>query len=230
MTSSPHLEYEINNDPEAAYLMIKLKSLEKAFIKISNLNLKDASVEVGKSVISDSLDLHLNFHLTSNLSIHEITAPKLPGSVYLIPDILGSVEYHSLDETSGIITQIFSFLACSENVQLRVMSSPDIKQFSLGDSFFLHLLGKGDLWLNYYGNIQEISVQGNYLINLSYVVAFQDTLNYEIQQVEGLSLGGLQIGTVGEHNLFCNFQGTGKIWIQSRHRYALLIFFAPFVN
>ena len=56
MTSSSHLEYEINNDPEAAYLMIKLKSLEKAFIKISNLNLKDASGSV--SLLRTSIYTH----------------------------------------------------------------------------------------------------------------------------------------------------------------------------
>lgn len=230
MTSYKPLEYEINNDPDAAHLMIRLRSLEKAFVKISALTLKDASIQIGKSVITDSLDLHLNFSLTSNLSINEIIAPKLPGSVYLIPDVLGSIQHHTLDKKKGIITQIFSFLACSENIQLMVMSSPDIKPFSERDSFFLHLLGNGDLWFNYYGNIQAISVKGNYLINLSYLVAFEDTLNYEVKAVEGLSISGLHIGTVGEHNLFCHFQGAGKIWIQSRHRYALLNFFAPFIH
>ncbi len=230
MTSHQPVEYHINNDPDAAYLMINLKSLEKVFVKISALTVKDASLEIGKSVITDYLDLQMNFSLTSNLSIHEITAPKLPGSVHLLPDVLGTIQHHYLDGNTGIITQIFSFLACGEQVQLRVISSPDIKPISERDSFFLHLLGSGDLWLNYYGNIQEIPVKGNYLINLSYLVAFEDTLNYEIKQIDGLSVSGVHIGTVGEHNLFCHFQGTGKIWIQSRHRYALLNFFAPFIH
>ncbi|MDJ0579899.1 TIGR00266 family protein [Crocosphaera sp.] len=230
MSTNQHLEYQINNDPDSAYLMIKLKSSDKAFVKISALNIRDASIQIGKAVMNDSLDLNLNFSLTSNLTIHEITAPKLPGSVYLIPDVLGSIQHHYLDGESGIITQIFSFLACSEKVQLRVISSPNIKPISERDSFFLHLLGTGDLWLNYYGNIQEISVKGNYIINLSYLVAFEDTLNYEIKQLQNLSVSGVHIGTVGEHNLFCHFKGIGKIWIQSRHRYALLNFFAPFIH
>ncbi len=227
MTSYQPLEYQIENNPEAAYLMIKLKSLEKVFVKISSLSIKDASIEIGKSI---SLDSYLNFSLTSNLSIHEITAPKFPGSIYLMPDVLGTIEHYHLKGKIGMITQIFSFLACSANIQLRVMSSPNIKQISERDSFFLHLLGTGDLWLNCYGNIQGVSVKGNYIINLSYVVAFEDTLNYELKQLKDLSISGLHIGTVGEHNLFCHFQGSGKIWIQSRHRYALLNFFAPFIH
>ncbi len=230
MSSYRPLEYHIENSPEAAYLMINLKFLDKVFVKIANLTVKDASLEIGKAIITDSVDLSLNFSLTSNLSIHEIIAPRFPGSLYLIPDVIGTIQHYSLTKKVGIITQIFSFLACSENVQLRVMSSPLIKEISERDSFFLHLLGSGDLWLNYYGNLQEISVKGNYMINLIYVVAFEDTLTYEIKQVNELSISGLHIGTVGEHNLFCHFQGKGKIWIQSRHRYALLNFFAPYIH
>lgn len=230
MGSYQPLEYKIENHPEAAYLMISLKSLERVYVEISNLTVKDASLEIGKSITTDSLDLSLNYSLTSNLSIHEITAPKVPGSLYLIPDVLGTIKHYSLADKVGIITQIFSFLACSENVQLRVRSSPLIKEISERDSFFLHLLGSGDLWLNFYGNLQEISVKGNYMINLSYVVAFEDTLTYEIKQIDKLSIPGLHIGTVGEHNLFCHFQGKGKIWIQSRHRYALLNFSAPYIH
>ncbi len=230
MTSYRPLDHQIENNAEAAYLMIHLKSLEKVFVKTSSLSIKDASIEIGKLIATDYLSLDSNSTLASNLSINEIIAPKLPGSIYLIPDVLGSIKHYSLKEKIGVIAQDFSFLACSENVQLRVMLSPIIKQMSEEDSCFLHLSGIGDLWLSYYGNIQEIPVTGNYWINLNYLVAFEDTLNYKIKQVEGLSLSGLHIGSVGENNLFCHFQGSGKIWIQSRHRYALLNFFAPFIH
>ncbi|EAZ91453.1 TIGR00266 family protein [Crocosphaera chwakensis] len=229
MTSYRPLEYQIENNAEAAYLMIHLKSLEKVFVKTSSLSIQDTSIEMGKSITSDSLSLDYNLTLGSHLSINEVIAPKLPGSIYLIPDIFGSIKHYSFKENTGIIAQYFSFLACSENVQLKIILSPIIKQISEEDSFFFHLSGIGDLWLNYYGNIQEISVQGDYWINLNYLVAFEDTLNYEIKELEGLSLSGLQIGSVKENNLFCHFQGNGRIWIQSRHRYALLNFFAPFI-
>ncbi|ACB49682.1 hypothetical protein cce_0331 [Crocosphaera subtropica ATCC 51142] len=224
------LDYHIDNNPEAASLTINLKSLDKVFVKSASLTLKDDSIKIGKEITTHSLGLDLHFSLDANLTINEVTAPKLPGSIYLIPDVLGSIQHYALQQKVGIIMQIFSFLACSKNVQLRVMSSPVIKQISEKDSFFLHLGGMGDLWLNYCGNIQEISVDKNYIINLGYLVAFEDTLTYEIKPIEGLSVSGLHIGTVGENNLFCHFQGNGKIWIQSRHRYALLNFFAPFIH
>ncbi len=230
MTPYRPLDYEIDNNPEASYLIIHLKSLEKVFVKTSSLGIKDNSVNIGKAITTNSLQSDLNFSLAYNLSINEVNTPKLPGSICLIPDILGAIQHYTVTEDIGLITQIFSFLACSDNVRLRVMSSPLIKPISERDSFFLHLSGSGDLWLNFYGNIQEVSVKGNYRINLSYLVAFEDTLNYEIKQVNGLSLSGLHTGNVGEHNLFCHFQGTGKIWIQSRHRYALLNFFAPYIH
>lgn len=230
MVSDRSIDYQIENNPEAAYLIIHLKSLEKVFVKTSSLSIQESSIQIGKALTTNSLLLDYNLTLDSNLSINEVTAPKLPGSIYLMPDVPGSIKHYSLKGEIGIISQFFSFLACSENVQLKVMSSPIIRQISEEDSLFLYLSGIGDLWLNYYGNIQEISVKGNYWINLNYLVAFEDTLNYKIKQLEGLSLSGLHIGSVGENNLFCHFQGNGKIWIQSRHRYALLNFFAPFIH
>ncbi|WP_107667219.1 TIGR00266 family protein [Cyanothece sp. BG0011] len=230
MNSYQPLDYIIENNPDSGYLVINLKPSQKVFVKESSLSIKDYSIEIGQSITTQGSQLDVNVSLSANLSINEVIAPKLPGSIYLIPDVLGSVKHYALKGKVGIITKIFSFLACSENIQLRLMSSPIIKQVSEQDSFFLYLAGIGDLWLNYYGNIQEISVAGNYLINLSYLVAFEDTLNYEIKELKGLSLSGLHIGSIGEHNLFCHFQGKGKIWIQSRHRYALLNFFAPFIH
>ncbi|MGK7941858.1 MAG: TIGR00266 family protein [Crocosphaera sp.] len=230
MSGHQKIEYTIRYNPEAAYLTLNLRPLDKLFIKRSALRAKDDTIAIGRTILPNSPDFEPNFSLTSNLTINEIDAPKLPGSVYLFPNILGTIQHYSLNSDVGIISQIFSFLACSENIQFRIISSPLIKQISEQDSFFVHLLGTGELWLSFYGNSQEIAVKNHYMINLSYLVAFEDTLNYEIQQIDNLSAPGLHTGTVGEHNLFCHFQGTGKIWIQSRHRYAFLNFFSPFIH
>ncbi len=230
MESSSAINYQIKNSPEAACLIFNLQPLQKVFVKTSTLTAKDSSLEIGEIISTNSSDVDTNFSIDSNLNINEIKAPKLPGSLYLFPDILGAIKHCPLNSQAGIIAQIFSFLACSENIQLQIISFPIIKQISERDSFFLYLLGNGDLWLSFYGNLQEISVKGNYLINISYLVAFEDTLTYEIKQIEGLSVSGLHTGTVGDNNLFCHFQGTGKLWIQSRHRYAFLNFFAPFIH
>ncbi len=230
MSGHQKINYTIQQNPEAACLIINLKPLDKLFVKRSTLTAKDDTIEIGRTITPNFPDFELNFSLASNLTINEINAPKLPGSVYLFPNILGTIQHYSLNSEVGLISQIFSFLACSENIQFRIMSSSFIKQISEQDSFFVHLLGTGELWLNFYGNSQEILVKDHYIINLSYLVAFEDTLSYEIKQIDNLSAPGLHTGTIGENNLFCHFQGTGKIWIQSRHRYAFLNFFAPFIH
>ncbi|MDJ0509452.1 MAG: TIGR00266 family protein [Crocosphaera sp.] len=230
MSGHKKIDYTIQKNPEAAFLTINLRPLDKLFVKTSTLTAKDDTIEIGRTITPGLPNFDLNFSLDSNLTINEVQAPKLPGSVYLFPNILGTIQHYSLSSEVGIISQIFSFLACSENIQFRMMSSPLIKQISEQDSFFVHLLGTGELWLSFYGNSQEISVNNDYIINLSYLVAFEDTLNYEIKQIDSLSAPGLHTGSVGEHNLFCHFKGIGKIWIQSRHRYAFLNFFAPFIH
>lgn len=224
------IDYTIQDNPEAAHLTINLRPFDRLFVKTSTLTAKDNTIEIGRTITPNFPDFESNFSLASNLTINELKAPKLPSSVCLFPNILGTIQHYSLNSEVGIITQIFSFLACSGNIQLKILSSPLIKTISEQDSFFVHLFGQGELWLSFYGNSQEISVKDNYMINLSYLVAFEDTLNYEIKQIDSLSAPGLHTGSVGENNLFCHFQGTGKIWIQSRHRYSFLNFFAPFIH
>ncbi|MGB5593729.1 MAG: AIM24 family protein [Crocosphaera sp.] len=130
MESSSAINYQIENSPEAACLIVNLQPLQKVFVKTSTLTAKDSSLEIAEIISANSSDMDSNFSIDYNLTINEIKAPKLPGSLYLFPDILGAIKHCSLNSQAGIITQIFSFLACSENIQLRIISSPIISFFS----------------------------------------------------------------------------------------------------
>ncbi|MEA5533176.1 TIGR00266 family protein [Crocosphaera sp. XPORK-15E] len=230
MVKSQGINYQIENTPEAAVLILQLKPEQNIFIRTATLAARDASIEIGKGIPTDDLSITPGFSSHSYLSINEVQALKIPGSIYLSPDILGDIKHYQVTPEKGIIIQIFAFLACSHNVQLRLLASSMIKQFSERDSFFFHLVGIGELWASFYGNIQEILVEDNYLIQVSYLVAFEDTLNYEIKSIEGLDAPGIHSGNLGNYNIFFHFQGQGKLWIQSRYRYAFLDFFAPFIH
>ncbi|MEA5511523.1 TIGR00266 family protein [Crocosphaera sp. UHCC 0190] len=230
MVESQGINYQIEHTPEAAVLILNLKPEQTIFIRTATLAARDVSIQIGKIIPTDDLRMTEGFSSHSYLSINEVQAVKIPGSLYLCPDILGDIKYYQITPERGIIIQIFSFLACGNNVQLRLLASSMIKQFSQRDSFFFHLVGIGELWASFYGNIQEILVEDNYLIQVSYLVAFEDTLSYEIKSLKGLDSQGLHSGNLGNYNMFFHFQGRGKLWIQSRYRYAFLDFFAPFIH
>nr|WP_281169268.1 AIM24 family protein [Stanieria cyanosphaera] len=90
----------------------------------------------------------------------------------------------------------------------------------MGESLFLlKAIGQGDFWFSSYGGIIEIPVVGSYIVDTSYIVAFEDTLNYKVELIGGLSFNNLKTGILG---------GQGRLWIQSRNLYPLLNFLNAF--
>ncbi|MFW6358531.1 MAG: AIM24 family protein, partial [Chroococcales cyanobacterium] len=61
-----------------------------------------------------------------------------------------------------------------------------------------------------------------------YIVAFEDSLTYNVEMIGGLSFKSLKTGILGGEGLVCRFRGQGRLWIQSRNIYGLLNFLYPF--
>ena len=63
----------------------------------------------------------------------------------------------------------------------------------------------------------EIDVNDGFIVDTGYVVAFENTLNYQITTVPGLSIGSkVKTFLFGGEGLVCKFSGQGKVWIQTR--------------
>ncbi len=87
-----------------------------------------------------------------------------------------------------------------------------MKGFFSGESMFLiRCSGDGDLWFNTYGAIIPIDVSGDYLVDTSYVVAFTEGLQYQVQ-----SVGGMKSFLFSGEGLVCRFSGKGRLWVQTR--------------
>jgi len=61
-----------------------------------------------------------------------------------------------------------------------------------------------------------------------YIVAFEDSLDYNVELIGGLSFKNLRTGIFGGEGLVCRFQGQGRVWIQSRKLSQLINFLNPF--
>ncbi|PSN17374.1 TIGR00266 family protein, partial [filamentous cyanobacterium CCP5] len=144
-------------------------------------------------------------------------SPALPGDVC-----------HYVLNGRGIMVQSGGFVAADPAVQIDTQFQ-GLKGFFSGESLFLlRLTGSGDLWFSSYGGIQAIDVKDEYVVDTGYVVAFEDTLNYSVEMISGLSFRGLRRGIFGGEGLVCRFRGQGRLWIQSRSLYPLLNFLNPF--
>jgi uncharacterized protein (TIGR00266 family) len=82
--------------------------------------------------------------------------------------------------------------------------------------------GTGDVWFNAYGNIVEVDVDGEYVVDTGHIVAFEPGLNFKVARV-----GGLKSTLLSGEGFVARFKGKGKLYIQSRTVSSLLGWITP---
>jgi uncharacterized protein (TIGR00266 family) len=88
--------------------------------------------------------------------------------------------------------------------------------------FVLKCSGEGTLFFHAYGDIQCVDVDGEYVIDNGYAVAWEPSLQYTLTRARKIRsfLFGDQ--------LLLRFSGRGRVWVQSRSPQSLANFVHPF--
>lgn len=144
------------------------------------------------------------------------------GEVTFAPTLSGAIHHRRL-QGEHLIVQPGSFLASTGDVDARVKWGGLKSIFAKEGAFLLDVSGSGDLFFNSYGGIQEISLNGTYVVDTGHMVAFEPSLNYRIRAAGGGLMGLVASG----EGLICEFSGQGKVWIQSRNLSALVGWITP---
>ena len=98
------------------------------------------------------------------------------------------------------------------------------KSFFGGEGLFmLKCSGQGDMWMSSYGAIHEITVENTYVVDTAHIVAFDETLTFNVR-----SVGGMKSLFFSSEGLVCEFSGRGRLWIQTRNAPAIASFLHPF--
>ena len=107
-----------------------------------------------------------------------------------------------------------SYVASAPSVDMDIQWQGLGKTFFSGESMFLiRLSGQGPVILNSFGAIYPIEVNGDYIVDTGHIVAFEETLNYEISKAGGSWLSSI----LGGEGLVCKFRGQGTVWCQSHN-------------
>lgn len=217
------IPFQIDHSPAYASLHLKLRANETVLVEAGAMAAMDACIQM-KSKVKGGLMQGIGRMLGGeSLFISEFTAVGQPGELILSPGIPGDVQYYPLDGSCSLLVQSSGFVAASPTVEVDTKFQ-GFKGFFSGESLFLlKVNGTGDFWFSSYGAILEIPVDGDYVVDTGYIVAFEDTLNYKVEMLGGLSFRGLRTGILGGDGLVCRFTGKGKLWVQSRQLY-------PFIN
>ena len=137
----------------------------------------------------------------------------------LAPGSAGDVV--SYDLNGELLLEKGAYLASTTGVQVDARFDGLKGLFNEG-LFVLRCTGEGQLFFTAYGDIQEVEVDGEYVVDNGYAVAWEPSLNYRLTKARRIRsfLFGDQ--------LLLRFSGRGKVWVQSRSARSMANWVHPF--
>jgi uncharacterized protein (TIGR00266 family) len=149
-----------------------------------------------------------------NLFLNHYKSYKDGSPLYLAPNLSGDIIHKKLGaECPTLIVQGSSFLAHGPDIDMDMSWQGAKNLFSREGLFWLKFTGTGDLLLNAFGAIYPVEVTGEHIVDTGHIVAFEDTLDFNLSKVGKSWIGSF----AGGEGLVCRFKGTGTVWCQSHN-------------
>lgn len=142
--------------------------------------------------------------------------------LWLAPTFSGTVVHKRL-ENQTLLLSAGAFLGMAGDLDLRLRWGGLRALLAREGLFFLELSGTGDLFYGSYGGTYDVDVDGTFVVDNGHLVAFDPALNFSIRSPGGGGLGFLASG----EGLVMEFQGRGKVTLQSRNVAALVHWLSP---
>lgn len=139
------------------------------------------------------------------------------GWVRLASPMGGAIKQLSLREGAKWKIAPRSFIAHSGPIDMKMTWGSLRAVFSREGVVFLDAGGEGEIWIAGYGAIDEVEVNGSYVIDSGHLVAFESKLAHEVRHASG-HIGDTAIPGEG---LVLELTGTGRALVQTRNIGAL---------
>ncbi|NUP04547.1 MAG: TIGR00266 family protein [Polyangiaceae bacterium] len=139
------------------------------------------------------------------------------GWVWLAPALSGSMRHIPL-QGQTLVLSAGAFVACAGEVDLKLRWGGLRAILAKEGAFFLEASGHGDLWITSYGAIDEVWVNGTYVVDNGHLVGFDANLQFKVKSPGGGVMGFVASG----EGLVCEFTGQGRVLIQSRNTTSLV--------
>lgn len=124
------------------------------------------------------------------------------------------------------VVQAGSFVAAEDDVNLD-LGWQGFKSLLSGESmFWLSLSGTGKAVLNSFGAIYEVDVDGEYIVDTSHIVAFEESLQFTLSKAGSSWISSF----FGGEGITCKFKGRGKLYCQSHNLKAFGYSLRPFLK
>lgn len=146
-----------------------------------------------------------------------------PGSVWIAPSMSGEVTYRRINPGDKLILSSGAYLASVGDIDVKMKFGGLKSMLAKEGAFMLEISGNGDLWFNSYGGTTAVDVNGPFMIDNGHLVGYEGQLTMNIRSAGGGALGFL----AGGEGLVCEFNGQGRVYLQSRNLNSLVGWLTP---
>ncbi len=203
------MNYEIACQPSFSLLEVNLEPGEQIVTEAGAMAWMSANLKASTSSRGGMLAGLKRKLLTGESFFQNVySAEGGPGFIGIAPGQPGDIIPY---EMSGgeLFLEKNAYLASTPGVECDSKFQGLKGLFSEG-FFVLRCTGTGLLFFNAYGDVEEVQVNGSYVVDNGYAVAWEPTLQYRLTRARKIR------SFLFSDQLLLHFQGTGRLWIQSR--------------
>jgi len=217
-TQRQGLDFKFDCKPDFSFLTVQIPKDSTLKVEASAMATMDTNIKM-KTKLKGGFGRFLS---GESLFLNEFTAQNGPGEIGISPGSPGDMDHIYLNGNT-IFLQNSAFVCAVPGVEIETKWQGFMKGFFSGEGLFLiKCSGQGDLWFSTYGAMIPIDVDGEYTVDNNYIVAFEESLEYEVGTVGGLK------SLFFSEGLVCKFRGKGRLWIQTRQSPAFAYWVRPF--
>jgi uncharacterized protein (TIGR00266 family) len=218
------MPYEIKSSPDFAMIDYTLADGESVVAESGAMVSMSSNVKM-KTEARGGILAAAKRKLLGGESIFQntFTAEGGEGRVQLAPGAPGDVMAFELSEGQSLMVQSSAYVAATPTVNLDTKWGGAKGFFSGVGMFLLKATGPGTVFVSAYGAVYEKQCDGAYIVDTDHIVAFEDSVTYNISKV-----GGIKSLFFGGEGLVARFEGQGKIYAQTRSPGSLAAFLHPY--
>lgn len=215
------MKHEILSRPTYALLEVELEPGERFISESGAMAWMDDNVRMETSSRGGGL-AGLKRKLLAGESFFQNTYTVEGGSgkIAFAPRSAGDIAEIELNGNS-LILEKSAFLASEAGVVLDSKWEGLRGLFNEG-LFVLQASGQGKLFFDAYGQIELVEVDGEYVVDNGYAVAWDSSLSYRLTRARKIR------SFLFSDQLLLRFSGRGRLWVQSRSPQSLVNFLHPF--
>jgi len=213
------MKVEILNQPNTAIAHIQLAIDEEIVAQAGSVIIMSDQLKIntmmqrGSEKIADNKKNNTkNTAREKFLFLNSFKAKETEGEIYLAPPLIGEIFVHTMSKYK-LIVRVNAYLASSSKIEIFSGFDKFKSLFSNESNSWLSLVGEGTVLISAFGRATEVDVDGEYIINLENVIAFENSLNFKLMPSQSIWFQSL----VSQKESLCYFKGKGKVVCQT-HR------------